>query len=170
MSDKTKSAQSRRKERERRAGADKKAKSWIREWLDALIYAGIAALIIRAFFFEAFRIPTPSMEDTLLVGDFLLVSKLHYGPRTPMSIGIPFTEIHIPNLTLPWFRIPGFGKINRNDVFVFNYPMEDKVIAQKTNYIKRCVGLPGDSIRIGDKVLYVNGERAEMYPGRQIFD
>src|SRR5690606_30495632 len=79
------------------------------------------------------------------------------------------TEIHIPNLTLPWFRIPGFGKINRNDVFVFNYPMEDKVIAQKTNYIKRCVGLPGDSIRIGDKVLYVNGERADIYPGMQMF-
>lgn len=137
-----------------------KAKKWAKEWLDALIFAGITALIIRQFLFGAFRIPTPSMEKSLLVGDFLIVSKINYGPRTPMSVAFPFTSWHIPNFTLPWFRIPGFDDIKRNDVVVFNYPIENKVISQKEHYIKRLVGMPGDTLELIAKQLFVNGEKA----------
>lgn len=139
---------------------NQQAKKWAKEWLDALIFAGVTALIIRQFLFGAFRIPTPSMEKTLLVGDFLIVSKINYGPRTPMSIAFPFTSWHIPNFTLPWFRIPGFDSIKRNDVAVFNYPMEERVISQKEHYIKRLVGMPGDTLELKAKHLFVNGEKA----------
>lgn len=137
-----------------------KAKKWAKEWLDAIVFAGVTALIIRQFLFGAFRIPTPSMEKSLLVGDFLIVSKINYGPRTPMSVAFPFTGWHIPNFTLPWFRIPGFDSIKRNDVVVFNYPMEDKVISQKEHYIKRLVGMPGDTLELVAKQLFVNGKPA----------
>ncbi len=141
-----------------------KAKSWAREWLDAIIFAGIAALIIRTFFFEAFRIPTPSMEKSLLVGDFLLVSKMDYGARTPMTVGIPFTSIYIPGVTLPWFRVPGFEKVHRYDVVVFNYPIDKAPISQKTNYIKRCIGLPGDTLSVVNKMVYIDGKKAKVFP------
>ena len=101
------------------------------------------------------------MEQTLLTGDFLIVSKMNYGPRTPMTIGIPFTSIHIQGVTLPWFRVPGFQNIKRNDIVVFNYPVDALAISQKTNYIKRAVGAPGDELEIREKVLYINGEPAE---------
>ncbi len=139
------------------------AKHWAREWLDAILFAFIAALIIRTFFIEAYRIPTPSMEQTLLTGDFLLVSKVHYGARTPMSLGVPFTNIHLRGVQLPWFRFPGFMDVRRNDIVVFNYPIDTDIISQKTNYIKRAVGIPGDTLAIRDKVLYVNHEQAEFY-------
>lgn len=135
-----------------------RAKKWAKEWIDALLFAGITALIVRQIIFGAFRIPTPSMEKSLLVGDFLIVSKINYGPRTPMSIAFPFTGLHIPNLTLPWFRLPGFDEIKRNDVVVFNYPIEEKVISQKEHYIKRLVGMPADTLELKKKMLYVNGE------------
>jgi len=138
-----------------------KAKTWAKEWLDAFIWAAVAAIIIRTFFFEAYRIPTPSMEQTLLTGDFLIVSKMNYGPRTPMTIGIPFTSVHVPGVTVPWFRIPGFQDIKRNDIVVFNYPVDALAISRKTNYIKRAVGMPGDELAIIDKILYINGEPAE---------
>jgi signal peptidase I len=140
-----------------------KAKNWAREWLDALVWAAVAAIIIRSFFFEAYRIPTPSMEQTLLTGDFLIVSKMNYGARTPMTIGVPFTSIHMPGVTLPWFRIPGFQKVKRNDIVVFNYPVDAVPISQKTNYIKRCVAVPGDTLEIREKVLYINGEIAQVF-------
>ncbi len=139
----------------------KEAKKWAKEWLDAIVFAGITALIIRQFLFGAFRIPTPSMEKSLLVGDFLIVSKVNYGPRTPMSVAFPFTSWHISDFTLPWFRIPGFDSIKRNDVAVFNYPMEDKVISQKEHYIKRLVGMPGDTLELVAKQLFVNGKPAD---------
>ncbi|TVQ10437.1 MAG: signal peptidase I [Balneolaceae bacterium] len=135
-----------------------RAKSWAREWGDALLFAAIAAIIIRAFIVGAYRIPTPSMEDTLLTGDFLLVSKLHYGARTPMTVGIPLTSIYFSGFEVPWTRLPGFSDIKRNDIVVFNYPVEDVPISQKTNYIKRSVGIPGDTLEIRDKILYVNHE------------
>ncbi len=78
-----------------------KAKHWAREWMDALIFAAVAAIIIRTFLFEAFRIPTPSMEKTLMTGEFLVVSKISYGPRTPMTLGIPFTNIYLPGVEFP---------------------------------------------------------------------
>ena len=142
---------------------DAKAKHWAREWLDAFLWAAIAAIILRTFFFGAYRIPTPSMEKTLLTGDFLIVTKLAYGPRTPMTLSVPFTEIYLPGVNLPWTRIPGYSEVERNDIVVFNYPVDIGPISTKTNYIKRAVGVPGDRLKIEDKLLYVNGERAESY-------
>lgn len=151
-----------------RKNQQEQAKSWIREWADALFFAVIAALIIRTFFFEAYRIPTPSMEETLLTGDFLVVSKINYGPRTPMVLGVPFTNLNLNALTLPWVRIPGFEDIERNDIVVFNYPIDIAPIAAKTNYIKRCVALPGDTLSIDDKEVFINGSNAESFSGIQM--
>lgn len=153
--------------RKKRGAQNEKAKSWLREWMDALLFAAIAALIIRTFFFEAYRIPTPSMEKTLMTGDFLIVSKISYGPRTPMVVGIPFTNIYMPGVTLPWTRLPGTTDIKRNDIIVFNYPIDLDPISAKTNYIKRAVGMPGDTLSIDDTRVYVNGGEAEHYEGIQ---
>lgn len=148
-------------------------KSATREWIDALIFAVIAATIIRTFLIEAFTIPTPSMEKSLLVGDFLFVSKVHYGPRTPMTpLSFPFAHQELPlfggksyseAIKLPYFRIPGFAKIKNNDVVVFNYPMEDdRPVDKKTHYIKRCIGIPGDTIFIKKREVYINGKPVEL--------
>jgi len=153
----------RSKRSERRKSEETKAKHWAKEWLDALVWAAVAAIILRTFFFGAYRIPTPSMEKTLLTGDFLIVTKLAYGPRTPMTLSVPFTDIYLPGVNLPWTRIPGYSEIKRNDIVVFNYPIDVAPVSVKTNYIKRAVGIPGDELRINDKVLYVNGEEAETF-------
>ncbi len=142
----------------------------IREWFDALLFAVIAATLIRWATFEAFTIPTPSMEKTLLVGDFLFVNKLNYGPRTPKTpLQVPLThqkiwgtniESYLDWIQLPTFRFPGFGDIERNDVVVFNYPNElDKPLDLKTYYVKRCVGLPGDTIKIENGDVVINGDK-----------
>lgn len=163
-----KSIQERRRERKKSRDSDnQRAKSWAREWLDALLFAAIAAIIIRIFLFEAYRIPTPSMEDTLLTGDFLVVSKVTYGPRTPMTFNIPFTSIYLPGVTLPWVRLPGFDDVDRNDIVVFNYPIDIAPISQKTNYVKRCVGIPGDTLSYRDKNLFVNSDTAYQPPTMQ---
>ena len=159
----------RKKSRRRSKQEDQKVKSWAREWGDAILFAGIAALIIRQFFFGAYRIPTPSMEKSLLVGDFLIVSKINYGPRTPMTIAFPFTQIHIPHLELPWFRIPGFEDPERYDAVVFNYPVDDAVVSQKQHYIKRLIGMPGDTLSMRGKVVYIDGERQKEIEEIQYF-
>lgn len=147
---------------------NQKAKSWLREWIDAIVFAAIAAAILRAFLFGSYKIPTPSMEKTLLTGDLLIVSNITYGPRTPMGICVPFTQDWcVPGVSLPWTRIPGFRDIQRDDVFVFNVPWEVKPISQKTNYIKRAVAIPGDTISIRDKILYINGEEEADKEGIQ---
>lgn len=158
-----------RKSRRRHNNQDEhdKAKSWLKEWVDALVFAAIAALIIRTFLFEAYRIPSPSMEQTLLTGDFLVVSKISYGPRTPMVLGVPFTNIYLPGLTIPWTRLPGFEDVDRNDIVVFNYPIDIAPVSAKTNYIKRCVAIPGDTLSISDKQVFINGEEAEQFTGIQ---
>lgn len=165
----TKEEQEERKSRraQRQKDQHEKAKSWLREWMDALLFAAVAALIIRTFLFEAYRIPTPSMEETLLTGDFLVVSKISYGPRTPMVLGIPFTNVYLPGIKLPWTRLPGYDDIERNDIVVFNYPIDVAPIAAKTNYIKRLVGMPGDTLSIVDKEVFINGESARDFPGIQ---
>lgn len=140
------------------------AKHWAREWIDAFVFAAVVAIVLRTFLFGSYRIPTPSMENSLMTGDFLMVSKIAYGPRTPMTIGIPFTQLHIPGVQLPWFRLPGFTEVKRNDIFVFNYPIDVAPISAKTNYIKRAVGVPGDTLEIRDKMLFVNGQQEEMLP------
>ncbi len=151
---------------------DKPQKSVAREWADAIVFAVIAATIIRWLFLEAFTIPTPSMEKSLLVGDFLFVSKIHYGPRTPKTpIQMPLTHqkiwwTDIPSyvdwIQLSQYRLPGFTSIKQNDVVVFNYPPElNYPVDLKTNYIKRCVGLPGDSLKVEDTQIYINGKELD---------
>ncbi|WPQ65646.1 signal peptidase I [Chitinophaga sancti] len=119
-------------------GQPKKKKSAIREWFDAAIFAIIAATLIRTFIFEAYTIPTPSMEKTLLVNDFLFVSKISYGPRIPMTpLAVPFTHHTLPftkyskaySEAVHWKyrRLPGFSDVKRYDVVVFNFPEGDTV-------------------------------------------
>jgi signal peptidase I len=157
----------------KKSNAPKKKKSATREWVDALVFAVIAATIIRGLFIEAFTIPTPSMERSLLVGDFLFVSKVNYGARTPVTpLSFPFahhtlpivgTKSYLEWIKLPYYRLPGLGEVERNDVVVFNYPMEDfRPIDKQENYIKRCVGIAGDTLEVRDARVYINGVAEEM--------
>ncbi|MFT6718895.1 MAG: signal peptidase I, partial [Sphingobacteriales bacterium] len=191
-------------------------KPMYKEWLDAIVFATIAATIIRTFLIEAYTIPTPSMEKSMMVGDYLFVSKASYGPKLPNTpVAFPFAHHTLP-LTektpsylewfqLPYFRLPGFGDVERMDAVVFNFPEGDtvcsnfqevsyyqlvrdygekavknnKIVNQKTgrkafgellvrpvdkkeNYIKRCVGLPGETLEVKEGILWVNGEQVEM--------
>lgn len=155
----------------------KKKKSALREWIDAIVFAVIAATIIRWAFFSAYTIPTPSMEGTQLVGDFLFVSKISYGPRTPKTIlRLPLTDnkiwgTNMPSylnwIQLPTTRIPGYTSVKRNDIVVFNYPEEDAPVDMKTHYIKRCVAIAGDELKIEDTQVYVNGEAIKNPSGLQ---
>lgn len=148
---------------------EKPKKGPVKEWLDAIVFAVVAATLIRWVFMEAFTIPTPSMEKSLLVGDFLFVSKISYGPRTPKTpLQIPLTHAKIwgtdiPSylewIQLPQYRLPGLGEVERNDVVVFNYPPEfEHPIDLKTHYIKRCIGVPGDILEVKNTQVYINGE------------
>ncbi len=145
------------------ARAGKRKEGW-KETLRFWGWAILIVLVLKAFIVEPFRIPTPSMEKTLLVGDYIFVSKLHYGARTPNTICIPFISGFVggaclPGVELPQTRLPGFSEPQRGDVAVFNYPPEAGPVERRTPYIKRIVGMPGDTVRLLDKVLYVNGER-----------
>ena len=144
-------------------------KGKVREWVEALVFALVVMLIVRTFIFDLFRIPTPSMEKSLLVGDYLFVSKLNYGTRTPITLGVPFTQYHLPGFSLPYFRFPGFSEIKRGDAVVFNYPVEEKPIDRKMHYIKRVVGLPGEEVSVADKVVQINGEALDFSEGMQQF-
>lgn len=148
-------------------------KDGVQEWSEAIGFAVIAATLIRWLIMEAYTIPTPSMENSLLVGDFLFVSKFHYGTRTPMTpVQVPlthqkiwFTDIpsYSTKVQLPQYRLPGISKVKREDVVVFNVPPRylndgiDYPVDLKTNYIKRCVGIPGDVLEIRNKQVYTNG-------------
>ena len=160
-----------------------KKKSKTREWTDAIIFAVIAATLIRTFFIEAYTIPTPSMERSLLVGDFLFVSKVNYGPRTPITpIAFPFAHHTMPvigtkaywdGIQLPYYRLPGFSDVKKGDVVVFNYPMEAdspyyRPVDKRENYIKRCQGAPGDTLSVINAQVFVNGKAAPNPPGEQI--
>lgn len=124
----------------------KKKKSQTREYTEAIFVALLAALFIRTFIIQAFRIPTGSMKDTLLVGDFLLVNKFVYGARTPDSI--PFTEILLPYLRLPAFKEPETGEI-----VVFKFP--DNLTQ---DYIKRCIAAPGQMFEIRNGEVFVDNQ------------
>lgn len=149
-----------------------KPKTKIREWWDAVLFAVVAATLIRWLIMEAYTIPTPSMENSLLVGDFLFVSKFHYGTRTtstPLQIPLTHQKIWFTNIPsylewikLPQYRLPGISSVKRGDVVVFNVPPQDLnegvlyPVDLKTNYIKRCVAIPGDTLRIVDKQVLNN--------------
>ena len=183
----------------------KKKKPVWREWLDAGLFAIVAATLIRTFFFEAYTIPTGSMEGTMLINDYLFVSKLAYGPRVPMTpLAVPLVHNTMPFFggrsyteAVQWkyHRIPGFGHVERNDVVVFNFPAGDTTLAEnpemdyyqacrgigrenvlsrskivtrpvdkEENYIKRCIGIPGDVLEIKDARVYINGQPNILYP------
>ncbi|MDD2557847.1 MAG: signal peptidase I [Desulfuromonadaceae bacterium] len=122
---------------------NKSKKPWYREYSEALIVAAVLALIIRSFVVQAYKIPSGSMEDTLLIGDHLLVCKFMYGTK------IPFTDISVLSIKNP----------ARGDIIVFEFP-EDANMSwwKRRDFIKRIVGLPGDRLEIRDKKLYINGE------------
>lgn len=155
-------------------------KTAVQEWTDAIVFAVVAATLIRWLIMEAYTIPTPSMENSLLVGDFLFVSKFHYGTRTtttPLQVPLThqkiwFTDIpsYVEWIKLPQYRLPGISKVKRRDVVVFNIPpkelneYKDYPVDLKTNYIKRCVAIAGDTLQIRDRQVYVNGEAQENPP------
>ena len=190
-------------------------KSAVREWVDAIIFAVIAASIIRIFLIEAYTIPTSSMEKTLLVGDYLFVSKVSFGPKVPNTpLAFPFVHHTLPFsesaksylewIKLPYYRFPGLADIKNMDVVVFNYPDGDTLstklqsnqsyyslvrhygrdyvwnnkgeygdiiarpVDKRENFIKRCIGIAGDTIRIVDRVVYING-KPEQNPGKRQF-
>jgi len=184
------------------------------EWVDAIIFAVIAASFIRMFFIEAYTIPTSSMEKSLLVGDYLFVSKTAYGPKTPNTpLSFPFVHNTLPLtkdkksylewIKLPYKRLKGFTHIKNDDVVVFHFPEGDTVALNMTassyyqlvrmygrervwsdkrnfgeiiarpvdkceNYIKRCVAIPGDLIKIERGQLFVNGKPQKKIPGMQM--
>jgi len=199
--------------------ARKHKKSGTREWIDAAVFAIVAATLIRLFIFEAYTIPTGSMEKSLLVNDFLFVSKLSYGPRVPNTpLSIPFIHNYIPGLgsksysqaiKLPyirWWQSP----VKRGDAVVFNFPAGDTVIhkegfesavpyydikryaaagephyidilnnpdiypivvhpVDKTdNYVKRCVGVAGETVSVKENVVYINGQEQPLPPNSQM--
>ena len=184
-------------------------KTPVREWLDAIVWAVVAALIIRTFLFEAYTIPSSSMEKSLLVGDYLVVSKIGYGPRVPNTpLAFPFVHHTLPwsktaksyieKPQLPYKRLPGTTEIKRNDPIVFNFPAGDTVsevyqsnvtfyqlcryfgrdnvmndkkqfgniitrpVDKRENYVKRLIGMPGDTLQIIDGIVYINGEIGEQ--------
>ena len=149
---------------------EKKKKSELRTWVEAIAFAVVAAHILRTFFIEAYTIPTSSMEKSMLIGDFLFVSKLAYGPRVPMTpVAVPLVHHTIPGtkkksysevIKVPYHRMKGLGDIKRNDCVVFNWPAEklNRPVDKKENYVKRCVGIAGDKIEIVNGQLMVNDE------------
>jgi len=148
-------------------------KSSTREWTEAILFAVVAATLIRTLFIEAYVIPSGSMESTLLVGDYLFVSKINYGPRTPITpLSFPFAQHTMPIIgtksysdliKLPYYRLPGLSDVKRGDVVVFNYPVEAdspfyRPVDKRENFIKRCQGEPGDTVSISNAQVYVNGK------------
>lgn len=164
---------------------DLKPRTEAGEWISSILFAVIAATIVHTYFMQPFTIPTSSLEKTLLVGDFLFVSKFHYGARVPKTaVAFPMVHDTIPVLgiksylnkpQIPYLRFPGFEEIERNDIVVFNWPVDtvrkffdrsgkhyDKPIDKKSNYVKRAVGVPGDSLSVVDGYVHINGEQLEL--------
>ena len=164
-----------------------KPRTAIGEWVSSIAFAIIAATLVHTYVMQPYTIPTSSLEKTLLVGDYLFVSKFHYGARVPTTaIATPMLHDSIPTAIisekntksylnkplLPYLRIPGFQKIKRNDIVVFNWPVDTlvhwmdpskgtdfKPLDKKTNYVKRCVGIAGDTLEVRDGYVYINGKQ-----------
>ncbi len=150
-----------------------KHKKTILEWLKAILFALIVIVLFRIFCFEAFTIPSASMEKSLLTGDYIIVNKLSYGPRIPNTpLSFPFvhqrfgenTKSFLDWISIPYTRLFGSPDIEHNDVVVFNYPMEaeEYPVDQRTYYIKRCVGLPGDTLEIKNGLVFINGKNNDV--------
>ena len=162
---------------------DLKAPNKTMDTIGSLSFAIVVATLVHTYFIQPFTIPTASLEKSLLVGDFLFVSKFNYGARTPMTpIAAPMVHDTLPLIKvksyaekpqLPYFRFPALQKIERNDIVVFNWPADtlyhmykaadkryDKPIDKKTNYVKRCTAIPGDKIELKGGVVYINGKES----------
>ena len=172
-------------------------KTALGEWVSSIVFAIVAATLVHTYLIQPFVIPTSSLEKTLLVGDFLFVSKFHYGARIPMTtVAAPMVHDTLPilktrsyvadvdpatyktsiwnKLQLPYLRFPGFKKVKRNDIVVFSWPADTvyqffkkqqgvrKPIDKKSNYVKRCVGVPGDSLTIKDGYVHINGKKTVL--------
>lgn len=164
---------------------DLKPRTSAGEWVSSILFAVVAATMVHTYFMQPYTIPTGSLEKTLLIGDYLFVSKFHYGARAPMTaVTTPMVHDTIPVLgsksyakkwQYPYFRLPGFQKIKRNDIVVFGWPVDTltninnpnsavdiKPMDKKSNYVKRCVGIPGDTLELRDGYVYINGEKNEL--------
>src|SRR5574344_28478 len=181
---------------------------WL-EWLDAIIFALVAATFIRIFFYEAYTIPSSSMERSLMVGDYLFVSKIAYGPKVPQTpLSFPLVHNVMPIIggesysTIiqnKYRRLKGFSKVKRDDIVVFGFPHGDTVLTaapqddyythvrlngreytkkmlgpvivrpidKKDNYVKRCVAIAGDSLKVVNGKVFVNGKPQPAYEGIQ---
>lgn len=152
-------SRARRPARKQAARINRSVLHLLYETAKSLVFALLVVTALHTFIVQPFTVPTPSMAGTIVPGDYVVVSKVHYGPKTPVSPGIPFLKLYVPGVTLPSVRLPGFSSIERGDVVVFHLPIEDVPVDQKTPYLKRVVALPGDVFEIRDKALFVNGER-----------
>lgn len=142
----------------------------IKEWIKIIMIATIIVILFRVFCFEAFIIPSPSMEKSLLTGDYIVVNKLSYGPRLPITLlSLPFIHQRLPFgkhqnsyldwIQLPYIRIGGLPNVKHHDVIVFNYPMDtDNPVDQRIYFVKRCMGLPGDTLTIYEGKAHINGQ------------
>ena len=176
-----------------------KPKPGIGETVSSLLFAVIVATFVHTYFIQPFTIPTSSLEKSLLVGDFLFVSKFHYGARIPMTtVALPMVHDSIPLLKkksylfdddfskkessllnlfqIPYMRLPGLQKIERNDIVVFNQPADTlldmnnfnpdrnyyKPIDKKTNLVKRCVGISGDTLEVRKGYVFINGKLSKL--------
>ncbi len=157
------------------------------EWVSSIVFAVVAATLVHTYFIQPYVIPTGSLERTLRIGDLLFVSKFHYGARVPMTtVAAPMVHDTLPVLgvrsylkkpQLPYMRLPGFQEVSRNDLVVFSWPADTvrqffkaeagvkKPIDKKSNYVKRCVGVPGDSLEVRNGYVFINGKQLEL-PGR----
>ena len=185
----------------------------IYDWIDDIIFALVAVYFINLFIFQNYQIPSSSLEKSLLVGDYLFVSKVSYGPRVPNTpLSFPLVQNTLPIFNcksyLDWpswdyKRVAGLGQIQRNDIVVFNFPAGDTVatlqqnpdyytlvqmygreavrmnkqsfgdiiyrpVDKRENYVKRCVGLPGDSLSIRNNQVYINGKAAQNPKNMQL--
>lgn len=141
-----------------------KKKNTIREIVEAIVIALALALVIRAFVIQAFKIPSGSMEDTLLIGDQIIISKFAYGIQVPKPAMISVLGVRVPFFETKLYR--AWGELERGDVIVFRYPGD-----RDKDYIKRVVGLPGEKVELRDRVIYINGvkwdEKFGVHKGTQ---
>lgn len=161
------------------------------DFISSILFAIVVATTVHTYVMQPFTIPTSSLEKSLLIGDFLFVSKFHYGARTPSTaVAAPMVHDTIPLINtksylnfpqIPSFRLPGIQKVERNDIVVFNWPIDtvvkfrdrsgirvDKPIDKKSNYVKRCLGIPGDSLKIVNGDVYVNGSKFPLHDRQKL--
>ena len=174
-----------------------KPKTGLGEWVSSIVFAIVAATFVHTYFIQPYVIPSGSLERTLRIGDFLFVSKFHYGARLPMTtLAAPMGHDSLPvvgkrsyladvnpqthdkswinKLRLPYMRLPGFQEVKKNDIVVFSLPSDTlvqffkknkpvkKPVDKKSNYVKRCVGTPGDSLEVINGYVHINGKQLQL--------